>query len=274
MFSPHCGVTRLVPSFLSLFSIWPLGFWGDLCDFDAAFVIRRLSLGWQRTADTELSQREKGDKEGTPSPPLDWRRPQRCLGKASLSWRFCCVPRVVLGPFSKLVESRPQNPLLVSEGWREFYGQRPVHPLQNSTRNRAVVLNIWGHRPHSRISGPPLQRNIPICPHSRAHTHNFRTCQALQSGCGLKIKQAFSLEMGDVFMIITVADCVYPSDPFLVLWLLEEAKEVLLKSSHCFSRVSLGTRSHRLLESSGFSVFKLLRLSVWNVLASGELHIC
>ena len=41
-------------------------------------------------------------------------------------------------------------------------------------------------------------------------------------------------------MINRVAVCVYPSDPFLVLWLLEEAKEVLLKSSNCFSSVSLG----------------------------------
>ena len=62
-----------------------------------------------------LSLRGKGDEEGTSSPPLDWRRPQRCLGKASLSRLFCCVPRVVLDPFLKLVGSRPQNPLLVSE---------------------------------------------------------------------------------------------------------------------------------------------------------------
>ena len=41
-------------------------------------------------------------------------------------------------------------------------------------------------------------------------------------------------------MINTVADCVYPSDPFLVLWLLEEAKEMSLKFSNCFLRVSLG----------------------------------
>ena len=62
-------------------------------------------------------------------------------------------------------------------------------------------------------------------------------------------------------MINRVAVCVYPSDLFLVLWLLEEAKEVLLKSSNCFSSVSLGRRSHILLESSGFSVFKLPRPS-------------
>lgn len=107
-----------------------------------------------------------------------------------------------------------------------------------------------------------LSRETYPYAHAHARTHTISgICQALQSSCGLKIKQAFSLEMGDVFMIIAVADCVYPSDPFLVLWLLEEAKEVLLKSSHCFSRVSLGRRSHRLLESSGFSVFKLLRPS-------------
>ena len=62
-------------------------------------------------------------------------------------------------------------------------------------------------------------------------------------------------------MINTAADCVYPSDPFLILRLLERAKEVLLKSSNCFSSVSVGKRSHRLLESSGFSVFKLPRPS-------------
>lgn len=84
-----------------------------------------------RTADMELSPRGKGDKEGTSSPPLDWRQPQHCLGKVSLSRLFCCVPRVVLDPFFKLVGSRPQNPLLVSEGRREFYGKGPVHPLQN-----------------------------------------------------------------------------------------------------------------------------------------------
>lgn len=103
-----------------------------------------------------------------------------------------------------------------------------------------------------------LSRETYRYAHTHAHTH-FRHCQALQSSCGLKIKQAFSLEMGDVFMIITV----------LVFTLLTLSRPMAPGGSKgsvaqiqplLFKSVFRG-RSHRLLESSGFSVFKLLRPS-------------